>query len=336
MRVLIAPLNWGLGHASRCIPLIARYLAAGDEVVIGGNGASLALLRQHFPDLEAVALGEMELRYGAGERQMGVLLRQVPQVVRSAREDRKILRRLIEGGEGFDLVVSDNRFGLWARGVQCVYMTHQLRIRLPRGWRWAEGIASGVHRLIWGRYDEVWVPDYEAVEDSLSGALGHGMRDKQIRWIGPLSRFEKMDMIDNQGDRDGLWLAEIEEQMGGEGFAVVAVLSGLEPHRGLLERELVARYRDSGQAVLVVQGLVGEPMAVRREGSVWMVPQLGDRQLAEVLRRAEQIVARSGYSTIMDLEALGVLDRAELIATPGQPEQVYLAEWLAGRLSTKR
>lgn len=106
---------------------------------------------------------------------------------------------------------------------------------------------------------------------------------------------------------------------------VVAVLSGLEPQRTMLEQQIKQRYQDSEQEVLIVQGLVGRPRTTLRRGHITIVPQLTDKEMRGALLHAHHIIARSGYSTIMDLHTLGVLDRAELIPTPGQTEQQYLA-----------
>lgn len=317
MRVLVAPLNWGLGHATRCIALVRRLLAQGDEVVLGGDGMSLRRLRSAFPTLRVVELAHLDLRYSEGDRQTWAMVRALPQIVRAGMADHRLLRDIVLR-EGIDCVVSDNRFGCYAKGVRCVYMTHQLYIRLPRGWRWAEWLAYRLHRMVWSRYDEVWVPDYEEADKSLGGALSHspeGLPSDKIRYIGPLSRLAP------SGDKDTR-------------FDVVALLSGLEPQRTLLEKAVRRRYAGSGERVLVVRGRIGEPQVEWHSGNITAVPQMADAELVRVLQGARKIVCRSGYSTVMDLAALHLLDKAEWVPTPGQPEQEYLAEYLKGVLQT--
>ena len=315
MKILVAPLNWGLGHASRCIPLIRQWLSEGHEVVLAGDGDSLTLLRKHFPRLRYAYLAPLHLRYGKGKSQVWAIVRSLPQLIRWSIQDHTMLAALLRE-EHFDRVVSDNRFDLWSRQTECVYITHQLHIRLPKGWRWAEGWMTRWHRRIWRNYDQVWVPDYADEAESLSGWLGHLGEDKsplseqKIRYIGPLSRFGK-----GQGDEG----QSTKEQ-------IVAVLSGLEPQRTQLEREIISRYRGKEQRVLVVQGLPGRPMTRIQRGNITVVPYMADEELRRALLGAERIIARSGYSTIMDLHVLGVLNKAELIPTPGQSEQEYLAE----------
>ncbi len=308
MKVLIAPLNWGLGHASRCVPLVERYLSAGDEVVLAGDGESLVLLRQHFPTLRYVELAPLNLRYSRGNSQVGAMLRAIPQILLFSLRDRFLLHRLLQA-EHFDLVISDNRFGLFSSATRCVYITHQLQVLLPHRWSRWQAIATRVHARIYIRYNEVWVPDYEEPSRSLSGVLGHpSVLPQHVRYIGPLSRFASMSLSPD------------------DTYDVVAVLSGLEPQRTLFEEDIVHRYAGTNEKILIVRGLVREPRLLLSHGNVTRVNHLDDKSLCQYMLGAKRIIARSGYSTIMDLEALHLLDRAELYATPGQPEQEYLVK----------
>ncbi|MGN1248406.1 MAG: glycosyltransferase [Paludibacteraceae bacterium] len=313
MKVLVAPLNWGLGHAARCVPLVNRFLAQGDEVVLGGDGESLVLLQKHFPTLPVVRLADLSLSYSSGGSQVGAMLRALPKIVRAALADHRLLGELLDR-EPFDLVVSDNRFGLFSRRTRCVYVTHQLHIRLPRMYRWLEPLATRLHGWVGRHYAEVWVPDYEDVERSLSGELGHSKKQcyGAVRYIGPLSRFEGKE-IPMKPSRIGR-------------FEVVAVLSGLEPQRSILEEEIVSRYTGREERVLIVEGKPSKSMLQVSKENITIVPYMDDAQLMAVLQQAQRIIARSGYSTIMDFVSIGVLEKAELIPTPGQPEQEYLAQ----------
>ncbi|MBR1878404.1 MAG: hypothetical protein IJ814_05280 [Paludibacteraceae bacterium] len=346
MKILVAPLNWGLGHASRCVPLIQQWLNEGHEVVLAGDGDSLTLLRKHFPKLRYAYLAPLRLRYSNGNSQVWAMAKSLPQLLKWGIQDHVMLGALLKE-ERFDRVVSDNRFGLFVKGegangrkanvngeganvhIETIYITHQLQIRLPKGWRWAEGLLRRWHKRIWRHYDEVWVPDYADEAKSLSRWLGHlgerqGAEEKKIRYIGPLSRFAA-----DRDVRNGNEMVTGMPRESAEAYAVVAVLSGLEPQRSILEREIVQRYQGSGQRVLVVQGLPGKPMTRVKRGNITIVPYMGDEELQQALLGAQKIIARSGYSTIMDLHALGVLGKAELIPTPGQSEQEYLAEVMA-------
>ena len=309
-KVLIAPLNWGLGHASRCIPLVVRYLRNGDDVTLAGDGDSLLLLRKHFPNVPYRRLAPLEIRYSAGKRQVGAMLRMLPRLVRWARKDHAMLEKTV-AEEAFDLVISDNRFGCYTRRTKCVYITHQLHIMLPKPWRWMEGMAERLHSRVASRFDETWVPDYEGT-GNLSGELSHHVTawtNHTVRYIGPLSRFTDHTAVEPNKEYD-----------------VVIVLSGPEPQRTLLEQQLLRAWQDSDAQVLLVRGLMSAPPMAVRKHNITLLPYLGDEALAAALLGAKTIIARSGYSTVMDLAALDVLQKAQLIPTPGQPEQEYLKE----------
>ena len=189
MKILIAPLNWGLGHATRCVPLVRQYLERGDEVVLGGDGESLLLLQRHFPQLRVIQLPSLELRYAANDQQRGFYLRAIPALLRFTIADHYYLRQQL-AIEHFDLIISDNRFGLFTRQTRCVYITHQLYVRLPRRLRIFQPLARAIHACVFKRYHEVWVPDFANSENSLAGELCHGgCFDTYVKYIGPLSRF---------------------------------------------------------------------------------------------------------------------------------------------------
>lgn len=308
MKVLIAPLNWGLGHATRCIPLIRQRLAAGDEVVLGGDGDSLLRLRQAFPDLRYIHLAPLRLRYSSLSGQRGFYLRAIPQLIYFTLLDHYRLRSLL-ATEHFDLVISDNRFGLFSRHTRCIYMTHQLYVRLPRRLRLLQPLACALHRSIYHRYNEVWVPDYASATHNLSGALSHGGKDdRRVQYIDPLSRLELCDTTD-----------------GVESYDVVALISGLEPYRTEFENSIINRYAHHSERVLLVRGLVAAPCTRVVLDNITLVSHIDDLELSRLLLAAKHIIARSGYSTIMDLEKLHLLDKAELHPTSAQPEQEYLA-----------
>ena len=206
MRVFIAPLNWGLGHATRCVPLIERYRQEGHEVILGGDGESLIWLKRRFPTLRIEELAQLRVRYSATQSQVGAMLSMLPDFIRFIREDHRRLQAL-QARYHFDLIVSDNRFGLYLPKTEnreprtenpeprTVYLTHQLRIRLPHGWRWAEPLAERMHAYFYRQYDEVWVPDYEDYAGSLAGWLSHPKQlPAHTRYIGPLSRFNTQNI----------------------------------------------------------------------------------------------------------------------------------------------
>ena len=316
MKILIAPLNWGLGHATRCIPLIRKYIAEKNEVVLAGDGDSLLLLKRTFPTLRIVSLAPLRLTYSRSASQTWAVLRSLPALIRFSVRDHKILCRLLHN-EHFDLVISDNRFGLFPpehrpADTSFVYITHQLHIRLPRFWRWLEPLAYRLHRSVYRRFDQLWVPDFADRNMRLAGFLSSGGEKENARYIGPLSRMEPSQ----QFCRD---------------YHTVAVLSGLEPQRTLFEQQLVKRFENTDKSLLIVRGKVGMPFVRTRHRNITLVPSLPDELLVPLLQGAEHIICRSGYSSVMDLAALNLLDKAELVSTPGQPEQEYIASYISRR-----
>ena len=312
MKILIAPLNWGLGHATRCIPLVRQYLERGDEVVLGGDGESLLLLQRHFPQLRVIQLPSLELRYAANDQQRGFYLRAIPALLRFTIADHYYLRQQL-AIEHFDLIISDNRFGLFTRQTRCVYITHQLYVRLPRRLRIFQPLARAIHACVFKRYHEVWVPDFANSENSLAGELCHGgCFDTYVKYIGPLSRFTSSEGTPKELRRNSE-------------YSVVAILSGLEPQRSIFEQAILERYANTPDKVLIVRGKVAEAQTKISRNNITMVASLSDQALLEVMEQATTIIARSGYSTIMDLAVLGLLHKAELHPTPGQSEQEYLA-----------
>ena len=350
-RVLVAPLDWGLGHATRCVPIIERLLAEGHEVVIAADGYPLRFLRREFPHLDWVKFEGLMVEYADGQSQVGAMLRQLPRFLRDIWREHKRLKEIVRMYD-IDMVVSDNRFGLWCRGVYSVYMTHQLMVKMPRGLEWMEWAVWRFHRWFIKHYDECWVPDIEG-EGNLSGDLSHKYPLlENTKFIGVLSRFssEKVEWEDVRVEAEALGLQQR--------YDVVAVLSGPEPHRSNLEQEIAdnrlqitevqqstvnsqqtitpseqssrppktgGQYKivNSQQSLLIVQGLPEDDLrlAEHRDG-VDYIPHLPTRLLQWYMQEVEEIVCRSGYSSIMDLHTIG--RKAHLIPTPGQTEQEYL------------
>lgn len=306
MKVLVCPLNWGLGHATRCIPIIRQLLAKGHEPVIVSDGFPLACIRMQFPDLRYIEYSSYPVRYSSGISQVLAMLWNMPAIVYGIFAEHRWLKQLLRK-EHFDQVISDNRFGMWSRQTHSIYMTHQLMIKMPRGLKILERGMWLLHRWVINHYDECWIPDYEGAEN-LSGDLSHKYRlPHNAKFIGPLSRFD-------------IWSDKSEDSS----YEIVAVLSGVEPQRSIFEHQIIKKYRRSDKKVLIVCGQPAENKRIYHVGDVTLVSHLTDDELVPLLRGAEKIIARSGYSTIMDLHTLGCLHKAEMSPIPGQTEQEYL------------
>ncbi len=300
-RVLVAPLHWGLGHAARCIPLIQQQLDLGHEVMVAASGGPLALLQEHFPALRFVAFPFKTITYPADGNMVRHFTWHGLGLMASIWKEHQKLQRLIRS-ESIDLVISDSRFGLWSRHCRCVFVSHQIKIMSPR----FEGLINRLNHWVMNQYDEVWIPDH-AESPGLAGDLSHpDNMPKHYRYIGPLSRF------------DGKVVPK-----GADPMKVVAAISGPEPQRSIFEAEVARRLIESGERALILEGKPDEPKESQID-QLKVVHHMGDKRLAEALVSADLIIARSGYSTIMDLDALGV-NNVEYHPTPGQTEQEYLA-----------
>ena len=321
-RVLVAPLDWGLGHATRCIPIIRALLARGCTVLLAGSGESLQLLQSEFPQLSAFTLTGYRPRYPARGSMVLAMARQLPKFIRAIRREHRETEALVQAHH-IDLVIADNRYGCHTRLAPCILITHQSNILMPAGFGWlAPGVRwLNVHFL--KKFSACWVPDEPG--GLLSGdLLGFGKTLGEAvpyQFTGVLSRFHgsrfkvqgsKFKVQDGDGFQGG-------GDQGAIIYDVVAVCSGPEPQRSIFEALVTAQLERSGLVYVIVRGAPGgEREHVRG--------LLGSAALEKLMKQARIIVARSGYSTLMDLVALG--KQAILIPTPGQTEQ----EYLAGRL----
>ena len=305
-RVLVAPLEWGLGHATRCIPLITTLLELGCEVLICAEGGARALLEKEFPRLSFLPLRGYRMRYSRKAYWLPAkLFLQFPKMMSSIRNERCWLKKAISEHK-IDAVISDNRFGLHDPSVPCIYITHQLTIKT--GNRFTEWLAQKIHYHFINKYKECWVPD-TAGEVNLAGALSHPTRLPRIpvRYIGPLSRFEKITVQKK--------------------YELAVIISGPEPQRTIFEDLLLDQLAAYTGNVLFVRGLPGNStIKTSSNPNVEMQDHLSAAELNKAIQGSDMIISRSGYTTVMDLAKLE--KPAILIPTPGQKEQEYLAKAL--------
>ncbi|GHT57084.1 hypothetical protein FACS18945_0480 [Bacteroidia bacterium] len=187
-KILVCPLNWGLGHATRCVPLIRHFLADGKEVVIAADGYPLSFLREEFSELTFIEFPSYRITYSKNNSQVWAMLRCLPNVVAGIVREHRQLKKIVAEHQ-IDCVLSDNRFGLWHKGVHSIYMTHQLMIKMPRGLRLFEPFAWLIHRFFINKYDVCLVPDVQG-KGAWAGDLTHRYPlPRNARFIGILSRF---------------------------------------------------------------------------------------------------------------------------------------------------
>jgi len=297
----VAPLNWGLGHATRCIPVIKALIKYDFQPILAGDGDSIRLLRQEFPELTYYELPSTEVVYAEkGNFLKYKLLAQAPKLMRAVKLEKKRTQE-IHKLEKLSGIISDNRFGVRSDDIPSIYITHQLQVLSGA----TTALSSQYHRQIINKFKECWVPDFESNE--LAGKLSKPGKGKlALKYIGPLSRFSRHP----QNKR----------------WDIVAVLSGPEPQRGILEAKIKEELRSYSGKSLIVKGVVEGKQKMESEGNLTIVNFMLHEELCDVIEQGELILSRSGYSSVMDLYELGA--KAYFIPTPGQFEQEYLAEHL--------
>ncbi|MDR3327559.1 MAG: SDR family NAD(P)-dependent oxidoreductase [Prevotellaceae bacterium] len=307
-RVLVAPLNWGLGHATRCVPIINALLAENKEVVLASDGHPLQFLKKEFPSLQTIEFTGINVKYSKKNSQGWAMILQMPKFAYSISKEHFILKKIVQQ-YNIHAVISDNRFGLWHKKIKSIYITHQIGVKVSRNIHILNKVACLVHKLFINRYSECWIPDFEG-ENNLSGELSHKYPlPRNCHFIGILSRFS--DIRQNN--------SELPE------YHNVGIVSGVEPHRQILADKLLSLFEKTDQPSLIISGQPTEYQKVIHKNNVTIVPHLETAKLATAIITAKQLFCRSGYSTLMDITVLG-RKNACLIPTPGQTEQEYLAQ----------
>lgn len=301
-KILVAPLNWGLGHATRCIPVIKKLEEEGFEPLLASDGEALELLRKEFPHLKYFTLPSYNIQYSRKKIFFKwKLLLKTPHILRTISAEKRVIEYLVND-QDLSGIISDNRWGVRSPLVPSVFITHQVQV--------LSGISTFMSTKIQLNYikkfTECWVPDV-AGKPNLSGKMGHLKNpDFHIKYIGLLSRLEKQPAIIK--------------------YDIAVVLSGPEPQRGLLEKILIKELHKSKERVLFIRGVVeGEQkQEIKDNMKIWNF--LTSAELESCLNSSELVICRPGYTSLMDLAALE--KQAFLIPTPGQFEQEYLAKRL--------
>jgi uncharacterized protein (TIGR00661 family) len=304
--VLVCPLNWGLGHAARCTPVIHELLKQGFSVTIAADGPPLAFLKTEFPDLPVIEFPGCSPEYAPGKAMVWKMIKSIPGFLKGIWKEHHLLDKLLKT-ESFDLVISDNRYGLNNRKSESILIIHQLMIKTPRRMIWAEPLLWLVNRFLMRKFDQVWVPDF-AGPNNLSGDLSHKYPvSAKVKFIGPLSRF--------------IFIEEEKDSPGKED--ILAIVSGPEPQRSIFENILKEQLSAYGHPAALVSGKPTVNMVENCINKLTIYPHLDSYSLYLKIKEAPLIISRPGYSTLMDLSFIG--GKALFIPTPGQTEQEYLA-----------
>ena len=306
-KIFVCPLDWGLGHATRCVPVIRKLLENDVEVIIGADKYPLAFLKQEFPNLQFIPLPGYEISYPESGNMAFKILFSIPKLISKIIEERKLLKEIIFK-YNIDGVISDNRYGLFSKYVKTVFITHQIRIKSPV----FENLLYKLNRYFIKKFTYCWVPDFKG-SINLSGELSHGNNlPENTSYIGPLSRFVTNNTTSvNESELDVLFL-----------------ISGPEPQRGIFEQIVFEQLKKTKLKSVIILGKPSENNHFKI-GDNHVFSHLKTQDLAELISKSKFVISRSGYSTIMDMAVFG--KKCIFVPTPGQTEQVYLADYFHNR-----
>jgi len=303
-KILITPLNWGLGHATRCIPIINVLIEQGFTPIIASDGEALLLLKKEFPKLKSYELPSYNITYSNNPKFfLSHFLLKTPYFFKTLKAENKEIQRIV-AKENIVGIISDNRFGCYHPKIKSVYITHQLEV-LSGFWTF---FTTKLHQKIIQNFDECWIPDDK--NHSFSGELSKGYLPKvKTKFIGILSRFRPQEL-------------NIK-------YNYLILASGPEPERLRFEKLMLNIFNNTSKKVLLVQGNIEKNQKVKRQNSIDIFNFMTQNQLQQSISESNIIIARSGYSTIMDLSVMG--KKAFFIPTPGQTEQLYLAKYFESK-----
>ena len=300
--ILVAPLNWGLGHAARCVPIIRELEKNGFTPILASDGVALQLLQKEFPHLQTLELPSYQIEYTKnGADFKWKLIKNSPKMIKAILAEKKIVKKWISE---FDIqgIISDNRLGVYNKEIPSVFMTHQLTV-LSGKTTW---ISSKLHQHFIKKFTECWIPDIQE-RPNLTGKLGHLKKSSlNLKYLGPLSRLEKKELPIK--------------------YDLMVILSGPEPQRTFLEQKLKNEVCLFAGKVLFIKGIFEAEQKIEQDENVTYYNFMTSSEIETAFNESEMVLCRSGYTTVMDLAKLQ--KKAFFIPTPGQFEQEYLAKRL--------
>lgn len=306
-RVLLAPLDWGWGHTTRCIPLIRELLKLDCTVLIACNSWQKEIYIQEFPDLTYLNKSGYNVRY-AKQGWLTLLknFSRIPKILTYINKERRWLKPVLDEYR-IHAVISDNRFGLSCKRIPSIFITHQLQVRSGMG-KWIDRAAMRLNYHFINRFSACWIPDFPE-QDAMAGKLSHPYQLPRIpvKYLGGLSRLESC-------------------QSSEEINLLLIILSGPEPQRSLLEKLILQQILQYSDQIILVRGMPANSMLPDVPENVTVYNHVPAAVMNTLLCRASMVISRCGYTSVMDLLKLG--KKSILIPTPGQTEQEYLAGWL--------
>ena len=316
--ICISPIDWGLGHATRCITLIKAFEKLGYQVYIATEGYHEAILREALPSAQFLHLRGYRIRYAKwGFNLPLVLLFQVPQIIYSIIYEYRWLQKA-QAQYKFDLIVSDNRFGFYHKSVPSVFITHQLNLQMH--FELATRLFQKIQYAWLKRFTACWIPDIEGAHN-LSGILANPKHKPIIPlwYMGCLSRLIDTPIY-NPSDNSS-------SDNNNNRIVFLGIVSGPEPQRTLLENLLWKAGNNLDIPFIVIAGTPSKDQPnklIKENKNSKLYAHLAAPELVREIKRAEYIICRGGYTTLMEL--IPFEKKLIFIPTPGQTEQMYLGK----------
>ena len=310
--LLFSPLDWGLGHVTRSMPLLKEFIENGWEVVVACNSTQKKVLEAELPALKYTLRRPLNMKYGQNSLLTRVKVGfQLLKILIQINEEKRWTSHFLRHNH-VDAILSDNCYGVFSPSVPSIFITHQLRPRSGLG-DFTDLIVQRLLNKYINCFNECWIPDYKDGK-TLSGSLSHFGKFPQtpVKYIGALSRLKCIQKND------------------GSLFDLLVIISGPEPQRTIFE-QLVAseisgmHQRGKNLSVVVIRGLPDVPVA-QLNCRARQFNHISAEQLSELASSAKFVLSRSGYTTIMDMFKLK--KNLIVVPTPGQTEQEYLAQHL--------
>jgi CheY-like chemotaxis protein len=307
----ISPLNWGLGHSTRDIPIIRELLSYGHEVTIATSGNALTLLKREFPECNFILFKDYPAPYSSTRFFLPKFVANIPVLLKAMADERKKLAQILSQDK-YDLIISDNRLGVYSDKIPSYFITHQLRFSLPKYlWPFELGTLYGQALFFHSKFNGLIVPDVSPNGFNLSGKLCRSNLDvtnQMTYYAGILTSTAKMNV-----DKD---------------LDYLIIVSGPEPQRTKLEEIVLKQvHKLPGEKVI----LLGSPQRDEKkklDSNTTVHSYVSTEEKIELMNRAKFLISRSGYTTMMELAELEKR-KGLFTPTPGQTEQEYLSKYYA-------
>lgn len=314
IKILISPLNWGLGHASRIIPIIKELENQNFEVIIAIDKSLISFYKKELPSNKLVILNSYyKIKYSNNNKLWLQILLQIPKLFYAIYKEHFELKKIIKIFNP-NIIISDNRFGLYNKNVYTIFISHQINIIAPKAIKFLEKTILNLNKFFISKFNECWIPDFE-LENSIAGKLSHPSFHKKTNYIGLLSRLSLFNKPINNS---------IEK------YDIFCLISGPEPQRSIFEHKCIEILKNTKYKVFIARG-ISESKNQKIQNNIIIKDFISTNELMLKIEHSKLIICRSGYSSIMDLAF--AKKKALLVPTPGQTEQEYLAEYLKNKFN---